>query len=876
MIRIDNIKPNAKYRFKAKVRNYNGSYSSIYYAENNSYTAGNLNTYFNTDYEVNCILSTRVDQSRITLHFYNTRDTMNAEIDVYDIVLAEGEEDLSYAKNTKTFYLDEPLRKINDVADRLYYDYSKGKYCVERKICRLLLNGSESWRVSNKDWGEGLDRYLLSSLYIPNQIKLFGTYVRGNLITKGFPTCDSGNSKNFKNIHSTNANLYLVVDNTVVTPYAANSIKDWLNNNNMEVFYELNNPFVEELEYTDKDINVYAPLTYVCTNSVVKPSILTIESRPVIFDVKLSANSEYTIQFDVNNVFSDKSLTYDLGGTIGEISCEKGYSTKKIVVTTPRLITENKLKFIGEGHTIKNVMLIKDGQTQQLSYFDGAVSLGELQENGKYKVDIRSYNKDDEEYNGVIAIENTVGNEIFEIEEIVGNTYRNINDLQDMVSVGELQEDGSYKIDIESVGENLFNTSSESVVNSPKGTYNNTQQVEFTGNDGEMVLVASDAGQATEFDVEFKAGVTYTISFDVITGSNGFFGTIAFCKKGATWEEIGSVRQNILPAWSTEYQHFTKTFTPDSDCVLYLGGGQWTFRGGTRTTLKNIMITIGDSEREYVPYSKNVTSIILPQPLCKVGDYADRLYWDNGKGHYCIEKNIFVELHDGSTSSWYGINWGTTYPFYGARRYGSWDAVPYFTLSTSGEIVGTNGNYQLFSTVGGKITHCNSYYNPNNGVVFTFKTTDINNDLDAFVSELQANPIYIYHKYKTPQIVDLPHLNEKITINAQPNKTYINVSNLNTNIKAVVKYGINLTFLLDDQLRKVGSFSDKLYWDEEKKHFMLVKNISPELQMLPEQQTIELTDYNTPIRLYPKEITKIGCNNGIKPSKIMVEYNDMY
>ena len=36
--------------------------------------------------------------------------------------------------------------------------------------------------------------------------------------------------------------------------------------------------------------------------------------------------------------------------------------------------------------------------------------------------------------------------------------------------------------------------------------------------------------------------------------------------------------------------------------------------------------------------------LILPQPLRRIGNVSDKLYWDNDKGHYCIEVNINEDL----------------------------------------------------------------------------------------------------------------------------------------------------------------------------------------------------------------------------------------
>lgn len=47
----------------------------------------------------------------------------------------------------------------------------------------------------------------------------------------------------------------------------------------------------------------------------------------------------------------------------------------------------------------------------------------------------------------------------------------------------------------------------------------------------------------------------------------------------------------------------------------------------------------------------NYKEFFLPQPLRKVGDIKDRFYWDEDKGHYCIEQNITSTLEVLGTSN---------------------------------------------------------------------------------------------------------------------------------------------------------------------------------------------------------------------------------
>ena len=45
-------------------------------------------------------------------------------------------------------------------------------------------------------------------------------------------------------------------------------------------------------------------------------------------------------------------------------------------------------------------------------------------------------------------------------------------------------------------------------------------------------------------------------------------------------------------------------------------------------------------ESDEVPYLSSKQVIQIPKQLNKIGNIKDRLYWDDNKGHYCIEQNI--------------------------------------------------------------------------------------------------------------------------------------------------------------------------------------------------------------------------------------------
>ena len=71
----------------------------------------------------------------------------------------------------------------------------------------------------------------------------------------------------------------------------------------------------------------------------------------------------------------------------------------------------------------------------------------------------------------MLTINNTIDGAIQDIE-IKGNTVQNPDNLADIKSVGELQEDGTYKMSISSCGKNLFNPLNKNIECSIGGSQN--------------------------------------------------------------------------------------------------------------------------------------------------------------------------------------------------------------------------------------------------------------------------------------------------------------------------------------------------------------------------------------------------------------------
>ena len=157
-------------------------------------------------------------------------------------------------------------------------------------------------------------------------------------------------------------------------------------------------------------------------------------------------------------------------------------------------------------------------------------------------------------------------------------------------------------------------------------------------------------------------------------------------------------------------------------------------------------------------------TFILPQPLRSVPNgICDRLYWDENKGHYCIEKRVDVLNLDG-TENWSTANsqdsattiffqtsinsvFNTSRSAYGETIYS--DKFKYgYVDSTSNEEIRLNGNFLQIRINKNRL-----------------ETLDVS----GFKKWLRQNNTILYYLPSASEIIDLPHLNEKVELLTQPN-----------------------------------------------------------------------------------------------------------
>jgi hypothetical protein len=85
--------------------------------------------------------------------------------------------------------------------------------------------------------------------------------------------------------------------------------------------------------------------------------------------------------------------------------------------------------------------------------------------------------------------------------------------------------------------------------------------------------------------------------------------------------------------WSSSYNGIYYSQHQKNTCYIRVGLNL--------SDVDRLNISLNNDKTFPTPVGKSTTqSILLPQPLNKIGEIKDKFYWDEDKGHYCIEENV--------------------------------------------------------------------------------------------------------------------------------------------------------------------------------------------------------------------------------------------
>lgn len=509
----------------------------------------------------------------------NNSNFIHQEVEFYEI--GYHYMNVPYKTNTESILLPQPLRSVHATnfsvsesklfKDKLYWDLNREKYCIENNVNYVKLPYSSSWKIAQKN-----DTSFTVTLGGKNTI-LNDAWIKNDVIT---------GASNLGVIKYSNLWQSFFLESTILRGSSSTN-EDIINllKDGIEVYYLINEPQIIETNITEKiTLPCSDNSTYIYTigtsshDNVNLPPIeqlkgeITCTTLPLSTTAYIKPSTQYTMFMN-----TDCEVSYNLGGM------EKEYSTQgKILITTPSTLSNNTLTLLGEGN-IGNVTLLEGDYT---------------------------------------------------------NSYVPDTFINDVFSVGELQEDGSYKVDIVSRNNNLvvFNNieiSTSSALTILKNT--EEKSIELKASSGRDLL--------TKTNINFKAGTTYTLSIKIETNNTNTSARIILIddinKQNSFGDNATTVVSISNPATT---KTITTTFTPNVDSCLFLNLNNYSnLSSETYMKFSEIIVLEGDFNEQDINYYEGkheVKSISLPQPLHKVGNVCDRFYWDETRGKMCIEKNV--------------------------------------------------------------------------------------------------------------------------------------------------------------------------------------------------------------------------------------------
>ena len=183
-------------------------------------------------------------------------DNLNLQLEVGNT----NTEYIEHKQNKRIFILNEPLRAIRNVKDRLYIQ--NGILYVERKIESTILNGTENtWAVVNT----GTANFFYRLRYLQNVGVKGEGYYKSNQF--GFYAISSSN---------TGEGMYITSSNELRLRFGTEmtlaDFKNWLSTHNTEVQYILAEPYTEEIGQVDIP-STYKGITHINTTDELEPNM---------------------------------------------------------------------------------------------------------------------------------------------------------------------------------------------------------------------------------------------------------------------------------------------------------------------------------------------------------------------------------------------------------------------------------------------------------------------------------------------------------------------------------------------------------------------------------------------------------------------------
>lgn len=294
-------------------------------------------------------------------------------------------------ENNITFYINEPLRAVGDIKDKVYV--KEDKIIVQRNCGSVTFDGSDTWNLNKIE--NNIYTYSIRSTKFLTKMKVGTWETLMNNKCYIIDKCGTATTSTPKNeqllIHNTVEDKFIWYSTPLFS--TVQSVKQYLNDNPFKILYQLETPVYEEIEYSNNRLTLdsYNNSTLFYDSNI---PVSNTSFKPLWEELVYVKNSTtYYIQF---NAIGNGDVVVNLGGTELSTTIIEGYN--KIEITTPNEST-NLLTIDGQGIKISKVVV---SEALCSGYYKGLQScFEEHMENGKHVCVVRGISLDGSKINGI-------------------------------------------------------------------------------------------------------------------------------------------------------------------------------------------------------------------------------------------------------------------------------------------------------------------------------------------------------------------------------------------------------------------------------------------------------------------------------------------
>lgn len=307
------------------------------------------------------------------------------KVTIKNLMIAKGHVDISsfkpYGLNKKEILMNEPLRAIDNVKDRIVK--IDGKYFIERNTKQIIIDNNTPLQNSTIEGQETCKKFMIglevfSDRYVCNAFDSFA-------ICDTLPTLiQSERTKDveFVSPDGWNTNMFFSIKRSKLQGDTVADIKTYLQQNPMKLVYRLATPIYEPLE-VEPTLSTYNDITHISNNSII-PCNMKIKNTG--YNAIIKPSTLYTVAIGTNK-----------GGTVGvNLGGTKGTTTNNALkLTTPATLSDDSLRIYGKGLKGSKVRLFEGDIINIPKHFTGMQSSFEdkVQTDGSYKVEVLSNNE---------------------------------------------------------------------------------------------------------------------------------------------------------------------------------------------------------------------------------------------------------------------------------------------------------------------------------------------------------------------------------------------------------------------------------------------------------------------------------------------------